>query len=119
MDLIYSKMFLMALISTCLFETFCLFLLIRFVFKINKDKVTNLILIFAGIFASFATLPYVWFIFPELITNRSFYILISEIFAVIIEAILYYFIFKISFKKALLISFICNLFSFILGLFIF
>lgn len=119
MDINYSSMFLWALIFTCFIETLILFILMRFIFKINKNRIQNPLLILSGIFASFATLPYVWFIFPAFISNRFAFITISELFVFTIEAIFYFFMLRISFKKALSLSFVCNLFSFGLGLLIF
>jgi hypothetical protein len=66
--------------------------------------------------ASFATLPYVWFVLPVLIKPGLTYILISEISVTIIESIVIAGLLKIDYKKALILSVLCNLTSFGIGL---
>ena len=72
-------------------------------------------LIFAGFITSFATLPYVWFVFPVLITQKIWYILVSELFAVIVEAAIYFFILNVRWRVCFVLSFVCNMASFGIG----
>lgn len=114
--LIYTHRFLFSLIFTVVVETIVLWFLLRKIFKFSKDRISLSNIIFAGIFTNFATIPYVWFVFPFLFywpANLS--LILSELFAFIIEAVFYLFYFKIDYKKVLLISLICNLMSFGLG----
>jgi hypothetical protein len=114
--MLYETEFLKALVQTILIETVVLFLLVKLVYKSLKIK--NRLLVLTGIVASFSTLPYVWFILPLFIQTRVYYILISEISVVLIEWLIIQGFLKISYKKALFISFICNMASFLIGLLI-
>ena len=110
----YTHRFITSLFFTVIVETIVLFLLIRFAMK-NKKLSTEKI-ITSGIFASFATIPYVWFVFPYLFQwsiNSS--LRFSEPFAFIIEAVFYRQFLKTDLKTSFLLSLICNLASFILG----
>lgn len=102
--------FLTAYALTITIETIALFLILR------KGYGTALIARNAVI-ASTLTLPFVWFVFGGLAIPWIARIVVAEAFAVLVEAGFY----KISFKdmtlwKALLISFGCNLASFVIGL---
>ncbi len=113
--MIYEQHFLLALIITVILETITLFVIIRKLFKLKEKQIKNKELVFAGFIASFSTLPYLWFIFPIIIQSSFWYVLIGEILAIIAETIIYYFILKLSIKKVLVISILCNIISFILG----
>jgi hypothetical protein len=112
--MLYEYKFLISLLLTIIVEIISLFILIKFFFK--KEKIKNQILFFAGFLCSFATLPYLWFIIPLLVKTRLPYILIGEIFVVLIESFIIFFMLKINYKKSIIISFICNIISFLLGL---
>jgi len=88
--------------------------MIKFFFK--NDQIQNSLVLFTGFFCSFATLPYLWFILPVVIKARIPYILIGELFVILIESVIYFFILKLDYKKSFIIAFICNLVSFLLGL---
>jgi len=114
--MLYEYKFLISLSLTLAIEVPVLFLLARLLLKISSSKVSGALLLFAGLIASFSTLPYLWFIFPTLFNNiRSWYIVSAELFAFMTESIIYYFILRISLKKATLLSLFCNLTSFLLG----
>lgn len=108
--------FLTALLFTILIETIILFVLFKTKYK--KLQIQHKLLLLTGFVTSFSTLPYVWFVFPAFIQSRFPYILFSECFAIVIESILIYKLLKIDFKKAMLISVICNIISFSIGLLI-
>ncbi|WP_133527192.1 hypothetical protein [Flavobacterium sp. 245] len=108
--------FLKALLLTLFIETCILFLFFKTKYK--EATITNKLLLFTGIIASFATLPYVWFVFPAFIQSRIPYITVSECFAVLVESVIIYKLLKIEYKKALLVSMICNMVSFSIGLLI-
>jgi hypothetical protein len=104
--------FISSLLFTIAVETGILFLLLRYAFK-EKGPCTKKI-VFAGAFASFATIPYVWFVFPYLTLpgNALYY---SESFAFVVEAVFYRAYLKTSWKTSLLVSLLCNVASFALG----
>ena len=70
------------------------------------------------VLASCLTLPYVWFVFPEIIKDRLTFSIASEIFAWIVESIFYWATLGLTLKRSLLLSFLANLFSFLIGLII-
>ncbi|MBE8723550.1 hypothetical protein [Flavobacterium hungaricum] len=108
--------FLEALLLTIGIETLILFLFFKTIYR--NLKIRNILLLLTGITTSLATLPYVWFVFPVFIHHRIPYLIVSESFAVIIESFLIYKLLKIEFKKAFLVSLICNVISFSIGLLI-
>jgi hypothetical protein len=112
----YELDFLKSLFITVILETLVLYIIIRHVFKISYIKTWLIIL--AGITASFATLPYLWFIFPLFLGTKVFYVLISEIFAVMTESFILLGFFRIGYIKTLILSLVCNLISYGCGLLI-
>ncbi|MBN2520618.1 MAG: hypothetical protein JXB17_08955 [Bacteroidales bacterium] len=112
----YEIEFLKSLGLTILVETITLFVLTKLIIK-NPD-VKIWIILLAGIIASFATLPYLWFILPLFIKTKIFYIIISESSAVIIETFILSGFLKTNLKKAFVFSFFCNLTSYLIGLLI-
>ncbi|TQD25872.1 hypothetical protein [Methanolobus vulcani] len=115
--MLYEYLFLFSLFLTILIETSVLFLLVRYYFRI--DAISNSLLLFVGIFSSFSTLPYLWFLLPQFINSYENLALIGEISVFVIEAVIYYFVLKVTLQRALILSFTCNLVSFLIGLMIF
>jgi len=116
----YTHSFLLAEIITICIEIVVLFLIIRLLWKKEKFAFNNAKLLFSGFLASFATIPYVWYVFPVLIyRSQSVALLVSELFALVVEGFIYYFMLNLSLKKAFFVSFACNLISFLLGKFLF
>jgi len=114
--LIYASHFFGALIFAVAIETLCLIFIARKIYRLPKNQLKLKTIIFAGFFASFATLPYVWYIFPILFYGSArLAAFSSEIFAVLVEALFYSLVFNWGYKKALLASLLCNLVSFGLG----
>jgi hypothetical protein len=116
--MIYEHEFLISLAFTVFVETTVLFILAKLFFKKDAAEIKNSRLLFTGFLCSFATLPYLWFILPLLIKTRIDYILLGELFAVIVESLILFVMLRINYKKALTASLICNLASFLLGLII-
>ena len=108
--------FLNALLLTILIETSVLFLLFKVIFK-DTDASTQQLLL-TGIIATFATLPYLWFIFPLFIHIKLWYVIICEVSAILFESVIILGILRINYLKAILISVICNSSSFLIGLLI-
>lgn len=110
--------FFIALISTIIIETIVIFSLSKSFSKIFPLSIKDIF--FTGFITSFATLPYLWFIFSPIFGNGLSFIVIGELFAFIIESFIYYFILKnISFYRCVILSFIANLVSFLVGFLIF
>lgn len=112
----YEILFLKSLALTIFIETIILIVFVRYILKQNEIKVPYLII--TGFIASFATLPYLWFILPYFIEQRTVYIILGESFAVLVETFIIGAILRIEFTKSLLCSFVCNLISFLIGLLI-
>lgn len=114
--IIYTYQFLFYLVFTIIVETAVLFFFTRKFLKIDSEKTKNAKIIFSGIFASFSTIPYVWYVFPILIYwSENLAITLGEIFAIFVESIIFYFILGINYKKVLFVSFVANIISFLLG----
>jgi hypothetical protein len=64
-----------------------------------------------GFFASFATLPYLWFVLPRYLTSYPLYAFGGEAFVIFGEALFYTAYFRLSFKAAFVLSLWCNLAS--------
>ena len=111
----YEIKYLQSLLFTVLVETVFLFVSVRFVFKIKRSSVNNKMIVLGWIICSSVTLPYVWFIMPVFIKNYQLFIIIAEVFAVIAESIIIFFLLRVPLKKSFLISLICNVASFVLG----
>lgn len=113
---LYEYNFLFSLIFTIIVETVVLFLIIRLYLKIDKHRLPNNLLIFCGIFCSFATLPYLWFVLPIFLGSHTNYMIFGELSVTLSESIILYFILRLDRKTSLIISTLCNFISFILGL---
>jgi hypothetical protein len=109
----YTHSFITSLVFTSIIETAVLYALVRFVLK--KNIATRDIL-FAGIFASFATIGYVWFVFPVFIPKSVMpSVVLSEPFVFLVEALFYRLYLKLSWRDALLASLAANLASYLGG----
>lgn len=106
-----ESQFLVSLVLTLLIEIPILIIFLRFLFK---SKLHLIKVICAGIIASVLTLPYLWFIIPSFV-NSSYYILISELLAVLIETLIYSYTLSLNLRKSFLISLFANLVSFLIG----
>lgn len=82
-------------------------------FKINSGYFRLAVI---TVLASCLTLPYVWFLFPEIIKDRLSFGIASEIFAWLAEAGFYSITLNLPFPKALALSGSANGVSFLVGL---
>lgn len=113
-NIAFVHRFLTSLLFTDVTETIVLILLLKFVFR--KHTLSLGQMIFAGLYASFSTISYVWFIFPYLTAwPTSTAVIFAEAFAFIVEAIFYRFVLRIDWKTAFLVSLVCNAVSYFLG----
>lgn len=111
----YETAFLFSLFLTVSIETIVLLILAKYM-KLQTRKKE---LIFAGIIASSLTLPYLWFVLPIFLKNYILHMIVGEISVTVVESIIYYFVLKTNLKNVLIISFVCNLVSFLFGLIVF
>ncbi|OGG49126.1 hypothetical protein A3C18_03590 [Candidatus Kaiserbacteria bacterium RIFCSPHIGHO2_02_FULL_54_11b] len=110
----YIHRFLTSLGFTVIVETAILFILLMLVLK--RRDIPPLRIALAGFFASFATIPYVWFVFPYAHTwSRETSLLWSEPFAFVVEAVFYRLFLKLDWRIAFAASFVANLASYLLG----
>ncbi len=115
----YISLFFFSLFFTILAETPAIFVLARRWLKMPARRIPDRLLLFAGIFASACTLPYVWFVLPGLFSPWLLYAASAESFAVLAEALIYFMVLRVKLREAFLLSLICNMFSFLLGLLLF
>ena len=103
----YVHRFISVASFSVLVETTVLFFLMRYVFKDKKTPTWRLL--FAGIFATYATNPYVFFVFPR-VTVWPYYtaIAVSEVFVFFAEALFYRVFLKTDIETSLILSFVCN-----------
>ena len=113
--MLYETRFLISLFLTLIIEIPVVFWLIKYIFKI---KTKNSRIFFSAAIASILTLPYLWFVMPSYI-NATYYLFIGEFIVFLVEAIIYWQLFEIKYWKAILISLIANILSFVVGIFLF
>jgi hypothetical protein len=107
--LTYVYQFLDALLFSCFVESIVI-LVLCCVYKINKR-----IVLLAGI-GTLLTIPYVWFVFPTLFWYSSTLALyLAESFAFLVEVGVYVWLGKLSWKHAMIFSFLANSASYLLG----
>lgn len=112
----YELLFLKSLVLTVIIEMSVIILYFRLILKNNEVAISRLL--FTGFIASFATIPYLWFILPGFIEEKIWYIIIGESFAVLVETLIIEAILRINFRKSFLCSLTCNIISFLTGLII-
>jgi len=115
----YIGEFGIALIFTIAIETITLLALIRLVLKVSAREIHADRIIGVGILASALTLPYVWFVIPNCIPSRFWFVVTAELFALIIETIIYRKLLEFRWFMALTLSLVCNVLSFCIGLILF
>lgn len=115
----YEIRFLIALAITVVTETTVIFILIRALWKITESGLSTARCLFAGIFASFATLPYLWFVLPAIVKPYQIQVVTGEIGVFVIEAVFYYYVLNLSLRRSALLSFAANAVSIIVGMIIF
>lgn len=113
----FELLFFKGLIATIAIETVALILFVRWLLKNKAISIYRLM--GTGFFASFATLPYLWFILPYFVEQRMAYIVCGESFAVIMETFIIGLLLKTKIGTSFLISLTCNAISFSIGLLIF
>lgn len=112
----YEISFLKSLAVTIFIETLLLWMLTRTC--VRGKSVPLFMVITTGFFASFATLPYLWFLLPLVLQQRIWYVIVAESLAVVFESFIFFGFLKINLYKCFLFSLICNISSFLTGLLI-
>jgi hypothetical protein len=107
----YGTYFIIAVLLTLVVEIPILFLTAKYLIKV---KIRTKEILYWGFFVSLFSLPYLWFVFPLFITSSN-YILIGEVLVITIETIIFLKVFKINIKKALILSLLANLASYLAG----
>ncbi|MFZ5392177.1 MAG: hypothetical protein ACOZAR_03180 [Patescibacteria group bacterium] len=109
----FYGLFFVALILTIVIETIAMVIVLKWTKKNNWDIAWNKI-IFTGFLASFATLPYLWFVWPTVFAGK-YMILSGEIFVTLVEIVIIKFSLPVNWKTAVILSVICNLSSYLIG----
>lgn len=115
--LFQNKLFLISLFLTIFIETIILFIIKNFL----KLPINNKRLLFAWIVCSLFTLPILWlfkWIWISFFDSFITYIIFWETLVFFVEAIMLKFILKISWKQSFIFSFICNLGSYFIWMWI-
>jgi hypothetical protein len=114
----YESRFIIALCATVVVETAVIIGLIRLFFKISPVRLSTHRCLFAGYFASFATLPYLWFVLPSFIRPYTILVTTGETGVYLLEALAYVYLLNLPFKKTFVLSTAANTASIIAGLFL-
>jgi hypothetical protein len=113
----YALLFVRGLAATVLIETAVL--LAFFLWRrreLSGALVTRVCV--SGIVPSCVTLPFVWFVFPALIEDRTLFLVAAELFAFVAEIPMIRAIAKTTWPEAIAASLLANGVSFISGLFL-
>lgn len=109
----FPAAFLEAYIITLAVETAMLYMLLY-------PRYSRGLIVRNSLIVNTITLPFVWFVFPPLLGPLFGYAIqlaASELFALMAEAAMYIRLFPMmEARDAILVSFICNLCSFVIGL---
>ena len=108
----FEARFLVALAVTVVLETAVLALAVRLTRAPEKQPFLRVMA--AGILASTLTLPYLWFILPRFVNGRWF-VVVGESLVVLVEAAVLALVLPASTRRALALSLICNVTSWLAG----
>ena len=107
--------FFHALLMTILIEAIVVTTMIRLAYRIPATSISWSKLLFCACFSSFATLPYLWFVLSNWITDFRLLAIIGEPLVVLVEGAFYWVVFRFTIRRAMLISLIANALSFFIG----
>ena len=111
--MLFETHFLIALFETWLVEVTLLFLLVRYIIKVNDLSVARII--GTGLLASALTLPYLWFVLPPYV-NAAYYPLIGESMVIAVEAVVFFLLLRVKPAAAVFLSLVVNVSSFAIGM---
>jgi hypothetical protein len=112
----FEMRFLISLAITVVVETAVILCCVRFWFKLPSSQLTLRRCLFAGFFASFATLPYLWLVLPAFVHSYQLQVSAGEAGVFIIEAVAYVFLLNLPLRTTVVLSFCANLASILAGL---
>lgn len=112
----YLIKFFQSRLLTIFIETVVLFLLCKLFLK--EYNLKNWKIILTWILASTITLPILWFILPLFIHEWTVFVIFGELFVTFVEVVIIKYLLNIKRSNAILLSIICNLFSFLIWLLI-
>ncbi|MHC1769629.1 MAG: hypothetical protein AB9869_35995 [Verrucomicrobiia bacterium] len=115
-DVTYYWLFAKSALWTISVELAILFVAVRFWFKVPESKVSNGLLLFAGVFGSAGTLPWLWFVLPRFFPTYVTFLVVGEMMVFAVEAVFYRVVLGLGWGRAALLSLVCNLASFGLGM---
>lgn len=115
-NLDYYVLFAQSAALTIGLELIVLFLTVRFWFKLSSDKLPSPLLLFAGVFSSAGTLPWLWFVLPAILQPYLVFVLIGELLVWGAEAVFYRAVLRTGWGRSALLSLACNVCSFAAGL---
>lgn len=110
-----ARLFLAYLLLTIVIETPVLYLIVRRFFHADGLRLPLKRLLFAGFITSFATYPYVWYVWPALLAEPNQAIIVAELMVFVVEALMLRALLPVSVRQALLASFACNMTTIVLG----
>ena len=110
----YFSRFCTSWIKTIILETIIVFFVCKLFYR--KDNIKSKKIFLTGLVASSVTLPILWFLLPIILNNYLLYAILGEIFVVAVETVIIKYLLKISWKKAIIASVCCNLFSVLIWL---
>jgi len=113
----YGLMFLKGMLLTQAVEVPVAWLLLSVLTRRSGIPKSSLRIVAAAIIGNLSTLPWLWFVFPEFMTY-TYTVVLGEITAVGLEALLYHLIIGTGYKYSLLVSVAANAASVITGLLI-
>lgn len=106
----YEHLFLQALGLTMACEVLvALVLRLHPAAGLKNYSLVRLLLLVAG--ASLLTLPYLWFLLPAFLQDRTLYVLLGELAVFLVETVYYRLTLQLSWGRAALLAFVTNLFS--------
>ncbi len=114
--MIYETKFLLSLILTLIIEIPILIIFLKYKIKLKNISIKKIII--TGIIASTLTLPYLWFVLLAYLPS-TYYLLVGEIFVIIIESLIYHSLLKLKLHKAFYVSLVANILSILVGILIF
>ena len=108
--------FFIALWIAIVIETIILFAIAKLFW--DKDQISNWKIVLFWVLPTTITLPLLWFVLPLLLWEWTLYTIIWELSVIIIESVMIKYWLKISRWKAITVSIICNLCSYLAWLLI-
>lgn len=111
----YGLLFLKSMLITQVVEVPIAWYLLSLFIRRSGVSSSSFRIVAATIIGNLATLPWLWFVYPEFMTY-NYSVLLGEISAVGFEALLYHLIVGTGYKSSLLVSFAANAASVLIGL---